>query len=48
MSRSDDERVADILDVAEHLAEIASEGRSEFDENSGRSGRRLEEATAED
>ena len=33
MSRSDAERVADILDAAEQLAEIASEGRCEFDEN---------------
>ena len=33
MTRSDADRIADILDAAEHLAEIVSEGRSEFDEN---------------
>ena len=33
MSRSDADRVADILDAAEQPAEIAREGRSEFDEN---------------
>ena len=33
MTRSDADRVADILDAAEKLAEIVSEGRSEFDGN---------------
>ena len=33
MTRSDADRVADILDAAEKLAEIVSEGRSEFDRN---------------